>query len=1282
MQKRYLAVLLFLLFLPSVSRADFLRVVSGQDGLVNSSVLSLAQDYRGMVWIGTCEGLNVWNGREMSVFRADSTGNALSGNLIEKIVPIGPGRAWIVTDYGLNLLHDGRSEKCFDSFRGMYKVIMAAGERSFVITRGGHCYEYDSLQEDFLESPSPFTVSYSSYLSSSTDDEGKLWILSSDGIYSGTTPMDVTKVYSKDISFAVSDRGESLFIDGNGILYYYDGTLPEQIFDLSGEIARHGKVSDIIRDGKDYIVAFQFDGVIRLKESGGRFELERLPVECGVFDLMKDRYQDIVWMATDGYGLYMYARSPFTFTAYTELGVSSPVRAVCKDPYGDIWIGAKGDGIVRIGVKGAERVQSSISDQTVYALTVSRRGLIWIGTEAEGIDYYSFKDKRFHSLGGDVPEELMYIHHFWEQSADTLWAATVGKGVFRLVLEGRDTPRIREWKKLDPGPLDNDSDFFFSMSPSPDGSLWIGSRGSGLIKYCPSEDSYRVFKLEKGLSKVANDVWAIESGDDGSLWLGTGYGLLRMDSDGEKIEVTPVKGLVHEIRPDNYGNLWMGTNRGLVRYNPRSGMMTRFGYSYGLPFTEFSDGASMKDNNGNLYFGGTGGMIKVSVADSSPMAQFSPELRVISLDVDGKMRAYNGEKVVIKPREQLVGAEVLAVDHIDGENYHYYYNISELGDRWIETDSRILFPAIRPGDYNFCFKYLNADTGVESEVINLKMEIKAPFYATSAAFLIYVLIAAGLSFATIALIEARRRKKQAVREKELEAQRERNLRESQLRLLRSFVKQMELPLSMLSVPCQKILDYRQSDQYVKSCADKIIHYNTRAGHTIKLLSDLSVERPDAPEAFVFSPSDMLSELLDTYDTLAAESQIVFVRDISPSMLWNASPTDVISLADLLLTDAFLHAENGRNVTISCRQTEPALLLEVVMDGLWPNPRDVEKWLEHDNIMGYLQQSSDSKKMQDAMRLAVCQKRAWQMGGSMKISALDGRTSFLVSLPRVYGGETAASARALPTYETAARSILTSSKAAVNESEGMDMRSMLLLSAKQEIVSLVKDLFADSFRLTVVGDPVSFRASVEHNHPDIVVCEWLGHSEEIGKLIREFKENKLTLKIPVIMLSDEQADLPVEAWISLPLSVKALKYAVDQNLRRVESLQAYFNSSVSVYTFSEGRKLHREDRELLEKLYATIRAHLQEPELTTGFIASEMNMSVRNLYTRLSGIINITPSSIIREYRLAYAAQLLLKTKFTVDEIIYSSGFSNRGTFFKNFTERYGCTPKAYRRENQ
>ena len=48
---------------------------------------------------------------------------------------------------------------------------------------------------------------------------------------------------------------------------------------------------------------------------------------------------------------------------------------------------------------------------------------------------------------------------------------------------------------------------------------------------------------------------------------------------------------------------------------------------------------------------------------------------------------------------------------------------------------------------------------------------------------------------------------------------------------------------------------------------------------------------------------------------------------------------------------------------------------------------------------------------------------------------------------------------------------------------------------------------------------------------------------------------------------------------------------------------------------------------------------------------------------------------IKECRLHVAKDLLLKTKKTIDEIVFEAGFSNKVTFFKVFREKYGCTPK-------
>lgn len=107
----------------------------------------------------------------------------------------------------------------------------------------------------------------------------------------------------------------------------------------------------------------------------------------------------------------------------------------------------------------------------------------------------------------------------------------------------------------------------------------------------------------------------------------------------------------------------------------------------------------------------------------------------------------------------------------------------------------------------------------------------------------------------------------------------------------------------------------------------------------------------------------------------------------------------------------------------------------------------------------------------------------------------------------------------------------------------------------------------------------------------------------------------------------------------------------------------------------------EDREFMDRLFRIINENISDAGITTSGIAGKMGMSLRNLYYRLDGLLTVTPSNIIKEYRIRYAARLLTTSSLSVDQIIDRCGFANRGTFFRNFSARYGTTPKVYRQTN-
>ena len=98
---RFVIVCLFLFFGP-VSAGISLHMADNID-LSNNAILDMYQDENGYMWIGTYDGLNLYNGKNTYVFRFEPNNkNTLCSNIINKIVYGGDGYLWVSTSMGLN----------------------------------------------------------------------------------------------------------------------------------------------------------------------------------------------------------------------------------------------------------------------------------------------------------------------------------------------------------------------------------------------------------------------------------------------------------------------------------------------------------------------------------------------------------------------------------------------------------------------------------------------------------------------------------------------------------------------------------------------------------------------------------------------------------------------------------------------------------------------------------------------------------------------------------------------------------------------------------------------------------------------------------------------------------------------------------------------------------------------------------------------------------------------------------------------------------------------------
>lgn len=102
--KRIIYLVCIHLLCCAAAQASNLRQISSREGISNNAILSLAQDKHGFIWVGSCDGLNMWDGERMRLFPNDWGGETpLSGNLIEEIAVTTDSLFWIRTNYGLDL---------------------------------------------------------------------------------------------------------------------------------------------------------------------------------------------------------------------------------------------------------------------------------------------------------------------------------------------------------------------------------------------------------------------------------------------------------------------------------------------------------------------------------------------------------------------------------------------------------------------------------------------------------------------------------------------------------------------------------------------------------------------------------------------------------------------------------------------------------------------------------------------------------------------------------------------------------------------------------------------------------------------------------------------------------------------------------------------------------------------------------------------------------------------------------------------------------------------------
>jgi ligand-binding sensor domain-containing protein/AraC-like DNA-binding protein len=104
-----------------------------------------------------------------------------------------------------------------------------------------------------------------------------------------------------------------------------------------------------------------------------------------------------------------------------------------------------------------------------------------------------------------------------------------------------------------------------------------------------------------------------------------------------------------------------------------------------------------------------------------------------------------------------------------------------------------------------------------------------------------------------------------------------------------------------------------------------------------------------------------------------------------------------------------------------------------------------------------------------------------------------------------------------------------------------------------------------------------------------------------------------------------------------------------------------------------------DRKFLDRMNATLAAHIGEENFSVEQWATLMNLGRTQFYKNVKELTGLTPVQHLHSARLEYAARLLRETSSTIEEVMLRAGYRNPTHFYHSFKKKFGMSPKAYRR---
>ena len=1262
-------------------------------GKLSSSLINcIVQDKYGYIWVGTEYGLSKFDGyRFTNYLHNEEDTTSITDNIISDLLVDKKGNLWIGCAKGLmryNYETNNFSRLQFPDGRKPRIYSMVESHRGDILL-GTAGYGLYSVKNNGIEKTANnrFTIKWERAYAKRDSDvffthiyEDKhhyLWQSSHLSTFTRFIEQqgkvqrkDFKSPYGAPVAFIQHRPQAMLIVCMYGIIYYdyRTGRIADAGYDL-GTFKNHVTINNATfdHDGNLYISTSEHGALIikkgsnkveQLENSNSNFNLSTAFVN----DIIEDKDNNL-WIGCYKKGLYLLnqrqqAFSSWSFSAQNYI-IGNSVSSIAPGENGETWCTVQNSGVFCFDASG-KIIAHPTSPAGTCIIYKDRQGAYWI---SNGSALYSYNP---HT--GTYQEKLTFtsagIYCMTDDNQGNLYISVYSKGLYIYNVESGKVTVLNMRQRGNKGFLCND--WVRSMAFDHTGHLWIGT-SNGVSCLNTKTLSFKDF----GWNNILKDRQAngICEGKNGNMIIGTEEGLYLFDRKNNKTLALPhaevLKGKqVCSIIKDHQGDLWISTTMGIWQYDQKNRQFIGHINGNGLTTREYVLGSSMHTASDLIAFGTSDGITTFYPERVRAKKMELGDVHLTNFIIDGKPINCLTDEFTIPYEENSFTLEFSLLNYRNTDNISFQYRINE--GKWNSTNegsNAVSFNKLKPGSYTLEVRAMsNGNFSKKSTIIHIK--VCDPWYASTWAFLLYFLTAAGIILYIIYRYERHRKE---------------DLEETKMQFLINATHDIRSPLTLIMEPLKKLKERLGNAEEYQTDIDTI---DRNAQRLLTLVNQiLDKRRLDKHQMNLSCRETNLVEFsqglvsLFTYNANLRGINIRLEMPETPVNAWIDRNKLDKAIANLL-SNAFKYTPNGGEIIFRIEKQDKKVLLYVIDSGKGLGKNDDAKTLFERFYQG--KNSADMHLGGSGIGLNLCRSIVRLHGGDVTARNREDGTSgacFIIELP--LGKEHLKDSQINSDYVVNGK----------KPQRGAASRNskILLVDDDIEICRYLKSELSDWYRFVICNNGKEALKQLLSGDFDLVVSDVVMPEMDGITLLRNIKGNANISHVPVIMLTSkseisdrlEGIKLGADAYLAKPFSLEELHLTIDNLIDNVRRLKGKFSGALKQDDKVEKIEVKGYDEELMERIMKVVNENLSDSDFNVEKMCDEVGVSRTQLHRKLKEMTGVPTSEFLRNIRLNEAARLIREHKINITQVSYMVGFANNSHFSTAFKKYFGMSPTEY-----